>query len=75
MEKKEMVEKLKKKVKEYGQGCHWKGCVDTMAQTRKAMQKEDDFKYYEGQAKKIEENLNTMFDIINRMIDIVTERK
>lgn len=70
-----MVEKLKKKVKEYGQGCHWKGCVDTMAQTMKAMQKEDEFKYYEGQAKEIEENLCTMFDVINRMIDIVTERK
>ena len=75
MEKQEMIASIKRKIEEYGQCCRAKGCVETMAQTRKAMQKEDDFKYYEGQVKEIEENLNAMFDIINRMIDIVTERK
>lgn len=75
MEKKEMVEKLKKKVKEYGQGCRWKGCVDTMAQTMKDMRRDKEYEYINEQGKKIEENLNTMFDVINRMIDIVTERK
>ena len=75
MEKKEMVERLKKKIKEQGQGCHWKGCVDTMAQTMKDMQRDKEFEFINGQAKEIEENLCTMFDVINRMIDIVTERK
>ena len=70
-----MVEKLKKKVKEYGQGCHGKGCVDTMAQTMKVMRKDKEYEYINEQGKKIEENLNAMFDVINRMIDIVTERK
>lgn len=54
MEKEEMIERLKRKIEEYGQCSRAKGCVETMAQTRKAMQKEDDFKYYEGQVKDME---------------------
>lgn len=39
MEKEEMIERLKRKIEEYGQCSRAKGCVETMAQTRKAMQK------------------------------------
>ena len=46
-----------------------------MAQTRKAMQKEDDFKYYEGQVKDREKNLAVLLDVIEKMLDIIADRK
>lgn len=75
MEKEEMIERLKRKIEEYGQCSQAKGCVETMAQTRKAMQKEDDFKYYEGQVKDMEKNLGVLLDVIEKMLDIIAERK
>lgn len=75
MEKKEMIERLKRKTEENGQCSRAKGCVETMAQTRKAMQKEDDFKYYEGQVKDKEKNLAVLLDVIEKMLDIIAERK
>ena len=39
MEKQEMIDSIKRKIEEYGQCSRAKGCVETMAQTRKAMQK------------------------------------
>ena len=75
MEKQEMIDRLQKKIEEYGQCCRAKGCVETMAQTRKAMQKEEDFKYYEGQVKDREKNLAVLLDVIEKMLDIIAERK
>ena len=70
-----MFDRLKRKIEEYGQCCQAKGCVETMAQTRKGMQKEDDFKYYEGQVKDREKNLAVLLDVIEKMLDIIAERK
>ena len=75
MEKKDMLKSIKRKIEEYGQCCRAKGCVETMAQTRKAMQKEDDFKYYEGQVKDREKNLAVLLDVIEKMLDIIAERR
>ena len=75
MEKQEMIASIKRKIEEYGQCCRAKGCVETMAQTRKAMQKEDDFKYYEGQVKDREKNLAVLLDVIEKMLDIIANRK
>ena len=75
MEKKDMLKSIKRKIEEYGQCNQAKGCVETMAQTRKAMQKEDDFKYYEGQVKDREKNLAVLLDVIEKMLDIIAERK
>ena len=75
MEKQEMIESIKRKIKEYGQCNQAKGCVETMAQTRKAMQKEDNFKYYEGQVKDREKNLAVLLDVIEKMLDIIANRK
>lgn len=75
MEKKEMIASIKRKIEEYGHCSRAKGCVETMAQTRKAMQKEDDFKYYEGQVKDREKNLAVLLDVIEKMLDIIAERK
>ena len=75
MEKQEMIDRLQRKIEEYGQCCRAKGCVETMAQTRKAMQKEDDFKYYEGQVKDREKNLAVLLDVIEKMLDIIANRK
>lgn len=75
MEKEEMIERLKRKIKEYGQCSRAKGCVETMAQTRKAMQKEDDFMYYEGQVKDMGKNLAVLLGVIEKMLDIIAERK
>lgn len=75
MEKEEMIERLKRKIEEYGQCSRAKGSVETMAQTRKAMQKEDDFKYYEGQVKDREKNLAVLLDVIEKMLDIIANRK
>ena len=75
MEKQEMIDRLKRKIEEYGQCCRAKGCVETMARTRKAMQKEDDFKYYEGQVKDREKNLAVLLDVIEKMLDIIANRK
>ena len=51
MEKKEMIEGLKEDIEEYGQCRRAKGMTELMARNRKAMHKEDKFKYYEGLAK------------------------
>ena len=75
MEKKDMLKSIKRKIEEYGQCCRAKGCVETMAQTRKAMQKEDDFKYYQGQVKDREKNLAVLLDVIEKMLDIIVNRK
>lgn len=75
MEKKEMIERLKRKIEENGQCSRAKGCVETMAQTRKAIQKGDDFKYYEGQVKDREKNLAVLLDVIEKMLDIIAERR
>lgn len=75
MEKKEMIERIKRMIEKYGECSRSKGCVETMAQTRKAMQKEDDFKYYEGQVKDREKNLDGRLDTIEKMLDIIAERK
>lgn len=39
------------------------------------MQKEEDFKYYEGQVKDREKNLAELFDVIEKMLDIIAERR
>ena len=70
-----MIERLKRKIEEYDQCNQAKGCVENMAQTRKAMQKEDDFKYYEGQVKDREKNLAVLLDVIEKMLDIIANRK
>ena len=75
MEKKDMLKSIKRKIEEYGQCCRAKGCVETMAQTRKEMKKEDDFKYYEGQVKDREKNLAVLLDVIEKMLDIIANRK
>ena len=75
MEKQEMIASIKRKIEEYGQCSRAKGSVETMAQTRKAMKKEDDFKYYEGQVKDREKNLAVLLDVIEKMLDIIANRK
>ncbi len=75
MEKKEMIERIKRMIEKYGQCSRSQGCVETMAQTRKAMQKEDDYKYYEGQVKDRDKNLEVLLDTIGKMLDIIVERK
>lgn len=75
MEKKEMIESIKRKIEEYGQCSRAKGCVETMAQTRKAMQKKDDLKYYEGQVNDRGKNLAELLDVIEKMLDIIAERR
>ena len=75
MEKQEMIERLKRKIEEYGQCSRAKGCVETMAQTRKAMQKEEDVKYYKGQVKDREQKLAVLLDVIEKMLDIIANRK
>ena len=75
MEKHEMIDRLERKIEEYGQCNQAKGWVETMAQTRKAMQKENDFKYYEGQVKDREKNLAVLLDVIEKMLDIIANRK
>ena len=75
MEKQEMIERFKRKIEEYGQCCRAKGCVETMAQTRKAMHKEDKFKYYDGLAKDRGNANAGLLGEIEKTLDTIAERE
>lgn len=75
MEKKDMVEKIKRNVKEYAQCMQWKGSVETMARTRKTLGKDKDSEFYDKQVKDMEKDLSGMLSAIEKMLDSIAERK
>lgn len=75
MEKKDMVEKIKRNIKEYAQCMRWKGSVETMARTMKTFGKDKDSEFYDKQVKDMEKDLSGMLSAIEKMLDSIAERK
>ena len=75
MEKKEMIEGLKEDIEEYGQCRRAKGMTELMARNRKAMHKEDKFKYYEGLAKDRGNANAGLLGEIEKTLDTIAERE
>ena len=75
MEKKEMIEGLKEDIEEYGQCRRAKGMTELMARNRKAMHKEDKFKYYDGLAKDRGNANAGLLGEIEKTLDTIAERE
>lgn len=75
MENKEIIETIKRNIKEYAQCMRWKGSIETMARTMKTLGKDKDSEFYDKQVKDMEKDLSGMLSAIEKMLDSIAERK